>query len=298
MNGLKDRGLRPSWRIGLYFFRFDVAKGVVPEFPGAAEELLLRAGERDMRGELELQKVKGAYEIGDLKQPVARGFYFGSEFDSTVEVCLEDLMKKPSDGCLSAVVVDLYAIDRRKRIVTRGDEFCERHLESVDNLVRGIDIPFVDGETMIFVVDLSGKSHHAGEYPSAQLAAQHGVVLFAADEGAGMEAVTLKSDLAVRTLKFGNLGRDVDGLVVKNHAYDVEAGLTVRQFEVARLVNKDTQGSFAHGLSNKKREWRDANLATHAESFPRIPVTPAVRRRSGRILANCRAWRKGEREIK
>ena len=54
-----------------------------------------------------------------------------------------------------------------------------------------------------------------------------------------------------------------------------------------------TYRSLRHCLQNKKREWRDANLATHAEDFPRITVTLAVRRRSVEILANRRAQCKG-----
>ena len=108
-----------------------------------------------------------------------------------------------------------------------------------------------------------------------------------------MEAMPLKADFAVRAFKGCYLGGDVDGLVVKDHAYNVETRLLVGQLEAARLIDKNTQGFSVHYLPNKKREWRDANLATHAESFPRIPVTPTARRRSGIILANRRAWRKG-----
>ena len=46
-------------------------------------------------------------------------------------------------------------------------------------------------------------------------------------------------------------------------------------------------------ISPKKREWRDANPATHAESFPRIPVTPAIRKRSMSIVAHSRMAHKG-----
>jgi len=42
-------------------------------------------------------------------------------------------------------------------------------------------------------------------------------------------------------------------------------------------------------------KWRDENPATHAESFPRIPVTPAIRRRSIGIVAHSRTARKGVR---
>lgn len=246
-----------------------------------------------MRGKLELQKVKGAYEICNLKQPVARGFHFCGEFNLAVQVCLEHLMKKPCDGGLSAVVVYLDAAYGRKCIMACGDELGERHLEPVDNLVRGIDIAFVDGKTMVFVVDLSGKSHHAGEYSSAQLAAQHGVVLLPANERTGVKAMPFQTDFGIRAFKVGNFGGYVTGLVVEDHAENIESTFGIWETEVSRLVDENTKYFCFHANPAKKREWRDANLATHAESFPRIPVTPTARRRSKIILANRRAWRKG-----
>ena len=89
-----------------------------------------------------------------------------------------------------------------------------------------------------------------------------------------METMTFKPDFVVATFKTGDFGGNVYGLIVDYHTDDVEARLAVWQFEVARLINKDAQRYIAHGFQNKKREWRDVNPATHAESFPRIPVTP------------------------
>ena len=265
----------------------------MPEFLRPAKELLLGARERDMRRELQLQKVKGADEVGNLEEPVTGWLYVNGEFNPATEACLESLMKKPRDRGLSTVIVYLDMVDGRKYFVAQGDEFGERRLEPFDDLLCGIDIPFVHRKAMVSVVNPSGKGHHAGEYPTAQLTAQHGVVLFPANEWTCVEAMPLKADFAVGSFKGGDFGGDVDGLVVKDHAYNVETRLWVWQFEVTGLVDKDAQGSSAHSLPNKKREWRDANLATHAESFPRIPVTPTARRRSEIILANRRAWRKG-----
>ncbi len=268
----------------------------MPELLRPAKELLLGARERDMRRELLLQKVKGADEVGNLEEPVARRFYVGGEFNHVAEVCLENLMKKSRDRGLSTVIVDLNVVDGRQRFAAHGDEFRERHLESVDDLVSGIDITFVHGEAMVSVVNPSGKGHHAGEYPTAQLTAQHGVVFFPTDERPSVEAMPLKADFAVGAFEGCYLGGDVDGLVVKDHAYNVETRFLVGQLEVARLVDKNTQGSSVHCQQNKKREWRDANLATHAESFPRIPVTHAKRRRSVGILAYRRSSCNGKCE--
>ena len=90
-----------------------------------------------------------------------------------------------------------------------------------------------------------------------------------------MEAMSFKPDLVVGTFKTGDFRRYVYGLIVDYYADDIEARLAVWQFEVARLINKDAQRYVIHGVQDKKREWRNVNPATHAESFPRIPVTPA-----------------------
>ena len=47
-----------------------------------------------------------------------------------------------------------------------------------------------------------------------------------------------------------------------------------------------------HSALPKKREWRDENPATHAESFPRIPVTPSLRKRSVCIVSYPQSERK------
>ena len=57
-----------------------------------------------------------------------------------------------------------------------------------------------------------------------------------------------------------------------------------------------TYQSSRHCLLNKKREWRDANLATHTEDFPRITTTPILRSTSGGSITNRQMRRKVGRE--
>ena len=249
-----------------------------------------------MRGKLELQKVKGAYEICNLKQPVARGFHFCGEFNLAVQVCLEHLMKKPCDGGLPAVVVYLDAADGQKCIMACSNKLGERYLELFNDLVCGIDISLVDRGAMVSVIDPTGESHHAGEYSSAQLAAQHGVVLLPANERTGVKAMPFQTDFGIRAFKVGNFGGYVNGLVVEDHAENIESTFGIWETEVSRLVDENTKYFCFHANPAKKREWRDANLATHAESFPRIPVTHAKRRRSVGILAYRRSPCNGKYE--
>ena len=64
---------------------------------------------------------------------------------------------------------------------------------------------------------------------------------------------------------------------------------TCTKLEIKKMERADK----IHTNLVQKREWRDKSPATHAESFPRIPVTP-IERRSVRIVSDCRTWYKGE----
>ncbi len=65
--------------------------------------------------------------------------------------------------------------------------------------------------------------------------------------------------------------------------------------QLKQTVARRPDGVCELDISHKKREWRNANPATHAESFPRIPVTSAIRKRSTSIVAHSQAARKGVR---
>ena len=277
----------------LYLFRFDVAENVVTEFPRTSKELLFRSGERNVRVKFQFQEVEGTNEVGKLEKPISTRLHVVGEFNLAVQASLEHLMKKPRDGGLPAVVVYLDAADGQKCIMACSNKLGERYLELFNDLVCGIDISLVDREAMVSVIDPAGESHHAGEYSSPQLTAQHGVVFFAANERAGMKAMPFQSDFGIRAFKVGNVGGYVNGLVVEDHAENVESTFGIWETEIPRLVDKDTKYFCLHANPAKKREWRDTSPATHAESFPRIPVTPAHGRRSIIIVSNRRVRCKG-----
>ena len=280
----------------LYLFRLDIAENVVPEFPGTSKELLFRPGERNVRVKFQFQEVKGTNEVCKLEKPISARPHIVSEFNLAVQARLEHLMKKPSDGGLPAVVVYLDAADGQKCIMSCGNKIGERYLELLNKLVCGIDIPLVDRETMVFVIDPAGESHHAGKYSPTQLTAQHRIVFLVANERTGVKAMPIQSYFGIRAFEFGNFGGYVNGLVVEDHFENVESAFGIRKTEVSRLVDKDTKYFCFHANPAKKREWRDANLATHAESFPRIPVIPAHGRRSGSIVSDCRMRHKMDSE--
>ena len=206
-------------------------------------------------------------------------------------------MKKSRDRSLSAIIVDFYESDRGKYFMVRRDKIGKSRLEPIDNLAGGIYVPLVNGKTPVSVVNFAGESHHARKDASAQLPTQHGIVFLASDEGTGVEAMPLEANLGIGTFKSRDVGGYVNGLVMKHHAENIETRFAVRETKVPRLVNEYAKDFFCHADLAKKREWRDENPATHAESFPRIPVTPAITRRSVGILPNHGYERKGEMSV-
>ena len=265
--------------------RLDVAKHVVAERPLPAEELLFRSGEWYAFLEFEFKKVQCADEVCHLKEPVAGRLHGGHELNGAFRTGSKCMVEQVRDLGLPAVVVDLDAADAGEPLAVCGDEFGEGSGQPGDYLVGGIYETLVHMEAVIRKVDSARERHHAGEYAAAELPAEHGVVLLAADEWACVEAVPFEADHGVGLFKERDFAGDVHGLVVEHHGKDVETGVGIGKFEVPRLVNEHAQGSGIHE-SLKKREWRDANPATHAESFPRIPVTPPMWGRSSIIVPN------------
>ena len=278
------------------FLCLDVAKDVVAEFTRSAKELLFRAGHRKTYFEFHFNQMQGADEVCELEKTVTTRRDIHGELNRAAEVSLKDLMQKPCDGGLPTVIVNLDAAECGEARVVPCNKVGERCLEVRDNLVGSVDELLVNGEAMIPILNFSGEGHHARENASTELAAEHRVVLLAADEGPGMETVSFKPYFAVGLFKACNISGNVNRLIVEKHADDVEPTFSVREAEVPGFVNEDAKRFPVHAAFSKKREWRDANLATHAESFPRIPVTPAKAQRSIGSVSYSERRRKSVRE--
>ena len=211
------------------------------EFPWTAEELLFRSGERNVCGKFQFQEVKGTNEVGKLEKSISARPHVVSKFNLAVQASLEHLMEKPRDGGLPAVVVYLDAADGQKCIMVCGNKLGERYLELFNELVCGIDIPLVDRETMISVIDPAGESHHTGKYSPTQLTAQHGIVFLVANERTGVKAMPFQSNFGIRAFEVGNFGGYVNGLVVEDHSKNVDSAFGIWETDVHRLVDKDTK---------------------------------------------------------
>ena len=256
------------------------------EFLSAAKKLMFRFGECQSCSKFKFEQVKRTNEIRDLEQSISRWLHVLDELDRAVDASFENLMEHSCNRSLSTIVVYLYATERFKEEFVGKNEIFQRDFQSVYDLFDRIDEFFVDAQAMVIEVHLSGESHHSCKYASAQLAAQHGVVLFATNKRSGMEAMSFKTYFAVGAFKFGNFRGNIYRLIVEHHANNIKPRFSVGKTEVARLVHENAQRFGLHGNALKKREWRDANPATHAESFPRIPVTPFRRKKSPQIISN------------
>mgnify|MGYP007101900603 CR=1 FL=1 len=260
-----------------------------------AKKLIFRARQLDAGSEFEFDKMQSANEIGQLEQPVARRPDGVCELNVASDASLKHFVKHARDRRLSAVIIDFHAVKRRNEIMMFRDKADEFRLESLEYLCGGVNELFVYAQAMVLIVDSSCKGHHARKNAPTKLATEHGVVFLAANERPCVEAMSLKSDFTVGALKAVDFVGYVDGLIMKHHADDVKARFGVGEMKIPRLVYENAQCRCIHGVSPKKREWRDANPATHAESFPRIPVTPAIRKRSTSIVAHSQTARKGVR---
>ena len=261
----------------------------------AAEKLVFRARQLDAGSEFEFDKMQSTNEIGQLEQPVARRPDGVCELHFSPNASLKHLVKHASDRRLPAVVVYFHAVKRRDEISMFRNKVGESRLEPFEYLGGRVDELLVDAQAMVSIVYFSGEGHHTREDAPSELSAEHGVVFLSANERPCVEAMPLKPDFSVGPFKAVDFVGYVDGLIVKYHADNVKAGFGVGEVEIPRLVYENAQCRCIHGMSPKKREWRDENPATHAESFPRIPVTPAIRRRSIGIVAHSRTARKGVR---
>ena len=275
------------------FFCFYVAENVVMEHSRAAKKLILGFRQFHSRPEFELNKMQCANKVRELKHPVARRLDIVRELDVASEAIFEHFVQHMGYGGLPTVVVDFQMLERRHELTAFLDEVREVGLEANEYLISRVDELFVNAHAMISVVDSSGKCHHARKDTSAKFATEHGVILFAANKRTSVKTMPLKAYLAVGTFKTGDFCGYINGLVVEYHPDDIKARFQVRVVKVPRLVYENAQSSCSHSVEIKKRKWRDENPATHAESFPRIPVALSRRRRPMNIVAYPRGNRKG-----
>lgn len=196
--------------------------------------------------------MKCANQISNLKQSITGRFYVLREFNRAADSSFKNLMEHSGNWSLAAIVVYLDALKRVEKLPMRENKIVQGGLKFRDDLICRCNEFLINAQTMILIIDFSGERHHTREYPSAQLAAKHGIVLLASNKGTGVKAMTLKTDFSIRSLQTNNLWSDINRLIVKNHAYDVKPRFRIRETKVSRFVNKDTKRFRFHRQCLKK----------------------------------------------
>ena len=114
----------------------------------------------------------------------------------------------------------------------------------------------LNGEALVADIHLPDEGGHFVEYPAPLLDGQKGVVLFLANDGAGMDAVAVQAQIIERTVQSGGCLGDAGALVMKNHGDDIKGAVRLVRAEVAGFINKYAQlphGSTSCRMIQKER---------------------------------------------
>ena len=213
--------------------------------------------------------MKCANQISNLKQSVTRRFYVLREFNRAADSSFKNLMKHSGNWSLAAIIVYLDAFKRIEKLPMRENKIVQGGLKFRDDLICRRNEFLINAQTMILIIDFSGERHHTREYPSSQLAAKHGVVLFTTNERPCMKAVPLKPNFSVGAFQTNDVGSDINRLVVKNHSNDIKPRFGIREAKISRFINKDTKSFRFHHQSLKKER-----VAGHKSYHSRGVLSP------------------------
>ena len=266
----------------------DITKHVVAKLLRPAEEPGFVDRESYAATDLVFKQTKRTCEVCYLEESVFARLYGLGELDGAWQRRRGNALKKIGNGFLSAVVIDLYAPVGGEHVPVAGGEVGELPFKGCRHLGKTAGISLVDGEAVVGEVDLAGESHHAMEYPSAEVAGHETESVVAVQNGAGVEAKILDADSLKSACKFHRCRFYRKTLVVQDKPKNVEPRCRGWFAKDSRFVHEQTQCSaLSHRLINKS----DGNCFTSlkAEDFPRITTTPVLKPTSACILPNRRA---------
>jgi len=189
----------------------------------AHEKPLLRFGDATLRLQLDARQFKRAEQVCRLKEAVSPRQDLRHELDLREEQS-ECVLEKPLDLGLSVVIVDLQPIVDVERATVVEEECGHLAQQFNADCVRLRDKPLIDNEARVGNVEVTDKGEHPGENAAAVFSRERGVVLFAANERSGMDAVVArKSEFDEVAFEFAHGGRNRDVLVMEQEADDVIA---------------------------------------------------------------------------
>ena len=266
--------------IGLY-----MAKHVVTELLRAAEEVAVVFREPHATVDLAFKQAERAYEVCHLEESVFTGFNGLRELNGTWQGRRGDALEKVGDGLLPAIVIDLYAPVCGEHIPVAGGEVGELSFKGCCHLRNVAGISLVDGKAMVGEVYLTRESHHAVEYPAAQVAGHEAESVVAVQNGSGVEAQVLDADFLKPACKLHRRRFYRKPLVVHDKSKNVEPRCRGWFAKDSGLVHEQTQCVALRHLSvNKSDGNRFPSLK--AEDFPRITTTPILRSTSEGSITN------------
>ena len=261
----------------------------------SAEELGFVNRESSTATDLTFKQTKRTCEVCYLEESVFARLYGLSELDGAWQRRRGNALKKIGNGFLSAVVIDLYAPVGGEHVPVAGGEVGELPFKGCRHLGKTAGISLVDGKTMVGEIYLTRESHHAVEYPAAEVAGHETESVVAVQNRTGVEAKVLDADFLKPAYKLHLRRFYRKTLVVQDTPKDIKPRCRGWFAKDSRFVHEQTQCvSLCHLPVNKSDGNRFPSLK--AEDFPRITTTPILRSTSGGSITNRQMRRKGVRE--
>ena len=225
--------------------------------------------------QLQIGEFKCAKDIGQLKETVARRRHLRHEF-RLGRKRRERLLENRRDLCLTVVVEDLQPFVSVKSLRVCNEKGEDLLKQGVVHRIGGGDETLVHVKAFVRELGFARECQHLGEDETAFFAAHVPVILLSTDERTCMNAMGFsKSKIAKFFFEFGQMGCQVNGLIMEDHADEVVSRGDVLSVKAPRFVNEDADFLCrSHGRTKGKMK---AGIAPRPQRrLLRLPMTPVL----------------------
>ena len=243
---------------------------VLPEVFGTAEEDGFRFRQSLCRSKLFACEFKSAGNVGNLKETISRRLDIGDEFRSGGEEG-ERFSDESRQGGLSVVVVHLELVKGVESRCVGNEELADFLQQGVVNVLASSQKTFVDAKAVIRDVRLAQESDHAVENAATFLTGRVGIVLLAANERPGMNAmVRRESHGAQRIAELQKASGQVNVLIMEYHSDHVKTRRARIGLKASRFVDEyaDFPDVLFHGIILKGKTKARISPRLRQETFP------------------------------
>ena len=108
-----------------------------------------------------------------------------------------------ADFDLAVVVIDFDAVAAEEFVVMGPDKGGDLPGQPAGSIHSVAGLLLLNGEALVADIHLPDEGSHFVEYPAPLLDGQKGIVLFLANDGAGMDAVAVQAQIIERTVQSG-----------------------------------------------------------------------------------------------